>query len=110
MFLRTRLTAVTAAAAALAIPLATAGAVAQPASAADVCPSGVNDPGPFGPSGPYGPGGPYGPYGPLHGQANPIGNAAECGGLNTYLLRGGTVSSYVNANLASVGIMPPAGG
>jgi hypothetical protein len=55
--------------------------------------------GPFGPAGPYGPSGPYGADGPLHGYANPIGNAAECGGFTTYLLRGGTVSSYVDASI-----------
>jgi hypothetical protein len=42
------------------------------------------DPGPFGPLGPYGPSGPYGANGPLHGQPNPLGNAATCGGSLTY--------------------------
>ena len=55
--------------------------------------------GAFGPAGPYGPSGPYGPDGPMHGYANPIGNAAECGGFLTYALRGGTVSSYVDATI-----------
>jgi hypothetical protein len=96
---------------AVAAPVATAAAAfpsilppRQPA--ADICLSGVVDPGPFGPSGPYGPGGPYGANGPLAGRPNPIGNAATCGGLLTYALRGGTISSYVNANIASVGITP----
>jgi hypothetical protein len=31
---------------------------------------------------------------------NPIGNAAQCGGLITFILRGGTVSSYVQATIA----------
>jgi hypothetical protein len=78
---------------------------ALPSMAPDpnLCLSGVVDPGPFGPMGPYGPRGPYGPDGPLHNAANPIGNAATCGGLLTYVLRGGTLDSFVNANLASVG-------
>jgi hypothetical protein len=42
----------------------------------------------------------------MHGQPNPIGNAASCGGLLTYALRGGDVTSFVNANLASAGIPP----
>jgi hypothetical protein len=53
--------------------------------------------------GPYGPKGPYGPNGPLAGQPNPIGDAATCGGLFTYIVRGGDLSSFVNGNLASVG-------
>jgi hypothetical protein len=113
MSLRKRLPAVAAITSvlALAAPVATAGAALpslpslQPNP--NLCLSGVVDPGPFGPSGPYGASGPYGPDGPLHGAANPIGNAATCGGLLTFALRGGTVSSFVNANLASVGI--PAG-
>jgi hypothetical protein len=56
------------------------------------------DPGPFGPLGPYGPSGPYGANGPLHGQANPLGNAATCGGLLTYILRGGNLVSFVQAS------------
>jgi hypothetical protein len=114
MSLRQRLSAVTAVTAALAIaaPLATAGA-AMPSSLPsalgpnpNLCLHGVVDPGPFGPSGPYGASGPYGPNGPMHGQPNPIGNAASCGGLLTYALRGGDVTSFVNANLASAGIPP----
>jgi hypothetical protein len=113
MSLRTRLSAVTAVSAALAIALpAAAGAavpspvapLALPGSNSNLCLSGIADPGPLGASGPYGPGGPYGPNGPLHGAANPIGNAATCGGALTYFLRGGNVNSFVNANLASVGI------
>lgn len=65
----------------------------------NLCLSGVVDPGPFGPMGPYGPQGPYGANGPLHGQANPIGNAATCGGLLTYVLRGGTLSSFVQNSI-----------
>jgi hypothetical protein len=70
---------------------------------ANVCLKGVVDPGPFGPLGPYGPQGPYGPNGPLHGRPNPIGDAASCGGFVTFLLRGGTLSSFVQGNLAAVG-------
>jgi hypothetical protein len=68
-------------------------------SRADICLSGIPDLGPFGPMGPYGPSGPYGANGPLHGQANPIGNAATCGGLLTYVLRGGTLQSFVQGSL-----------
>jgi hypothetical protein len=99
-------------AAALAVTAALAGAVPAAASAAtpigllpaNACPAGIVDLGPFGPMGPYGPSGPYGPNGPLHGQPNPIGNAATCGGLLTYILRGGTLDSFVNSSL-----LPPAG-
>jgi hypothetical protein len=116
MSLRTRFPAVAAATALLAVaaPVATAGAAlpsilpTQPVDTANICLSGVVDPGPFGPSGPYGAAGPYGANGPLNGRPNPIGNVATCGGLFTYALRGGNVSSFVNANLASVGI--PSGG
>lgn len=113
MSLRKRLPAVAAATAMLAIaaPVASAGAALpsilparQPP--ADICLSGIVDPGPFGPSGPYGADGPYGPDGPLNGSANPIGNAPSCGGLLTYVLRGNTISSFVNANLSSVGVTP----
>jgi hypothetical protein len=113
MSLRKRLPAAALATAVLAIaaPVASAGAAVPsilPASQspANICLSGVVDPGPFGPSGPYGADGPYGPDGPLAGRPNPIGNAATCGGLLTYALRGGTISSFVNANLASVGVTP----
>lgn len=113
MSLRRRLSAGTAVVAALAVavPMAAAGtASAAPigliGSNPNLCLHGVVDPGPFGPSGPYGATGPYGPNGPLHNSPNPLGNVAQCGGGLTWLLRGGTVSSYVNANLASVGILP----
>jgi hypothetical protein len=72
-------------------------------STSNICLQGFNDPGPFGPSGPYGAMGPYGPDGPLHGTPNPLGDVANCGGLFTFFLRGGTVSSFVQANLQSVG-------
>jgi hypothetical protein len=104
------------AALAIAAPVAAAGAavpsslLGSPAANPNICLHGVVDPGPFGPSGPYGASGPYGPDGPLHGQPNPIGDAASCGGLLTLVLRGDTVSSFVNANLASVGITPPSPG
>jgi hypothetical protein len=49
--------------------------------------------------GPYGAYGPYGPNGPLHNQPNPIGNAASCGGLFTFILRGGTLDSFVQGSL-----------
>jgi hypothetical protein len=65
----------------------------------NLCLSGVADPGPFGPSGPYGAYGPYGPDGPLHGTPNPLGDVASCGGLLTFILRGGTIDSFVQANL-----------
>jgi hypothetical protein len=65
----------------------------------NLCLTGIVDPGPFGPLGPYGPDGPYGPNGPLHGQPNPIGNAATCGGALTYILRGGTLGSFVQSSL-----------
>jgi hypothetical protein len=77
--------------------------VAPGNSSADVCLSNVVDPGPFGPSGPYGADGPWGPNGPMHGSANPLGNVTGCGGALAFLLRGGTVASYVQANLAAVG-------
>jgi hypothetical protein len=107
MSLRKRVSALTAAAAVLAIaaPVATAGAAVplslpgtQPVDTANICLPGILDLGPFGPLGPYGPEGPYGPKGPLAGQPNPIGNAATCGGLFTYILRGGNLSSFVAAS------------
>jgi hypothetical protein len=107
MSLRKRLIAAAAAASVLAVaaPVATAGAATMPSSTPrSICLSGIVDPGPFGPSGPYGATGPYGPNGPLAGRPNPLGNTAQCGGLLTFVLNGGTVSSFVNANLASVGI------
>lgn len=75
----------------------------------NLCLHGVVDMGPFGPLGPYGDQGPYGPNGPLHNQPNPIGNAAQCGGLLTYALRGGTLSSFVNANINSAHGIAPSG-
>lgn len=68
-----------------------------------ICLSGIVDPGPFGPMGPYGAYGPYGPNGPLHGTPNPLGDVASCGGLITFILRGGTLSSFVQANLNAAG-------
>jgi len=65
----------------------------------NLCLNGVVDPGPLGPSGPYGPDGPYGPNGPLHGTPNPMGNLASCGGALTFFLRGGTIDSFVQANV-----------
>jgi hypothetical protein len=109
MSLRKRLAAgLAAVAAVLAIgPIASAGA--DPV--AGNCPAGVGiaDPGPLGPAGPYGEAGPWGPAGPMHGQPNPLGDTAQCGGFTTFVVGGGTVSSFVNANLASVGIIGPAG-
>ena len=118
MSLRMRASAATAVVAALAVGAPVAGAFgpvpssipSPPALNSTTCPRGIIDPGPFGPLGPYGPQGPYGPNGPLHGQPNPIGNAATCGGLLTYILRGGNLSSFVSANVASVGLIPTAAG
>lgn len=111
MSLRKRLFAATAATALLAsaAPLATAGAAVPPlpglpGSNPQLCLHGIVDPGPLGPMGPYGPLGPYGKDGPLHGQPNPIGDAATCGGALTFFLRGGDLTSFVNGNLASVGL------
>lgn len=69
---------------------------------ANLCLKGVVDMGPFGPLGPYGPSGPYGPDGPLNGQQNPIGNAATCGGFITFILRGGSLQSFIQGNIANV--------
>jgi hypothetical protein len=77
---------------------ATTPSVAGTGSRSSLCLSGVMDLGPFGPLGPYGPSGPYGPNGPLHNQTNPLGNAATCGGLLTYIMRGGTLQSFVQAS------------
>jgi hypothetical protein len=115
MFIAKRLTAVAAVIGIMAVGAPVAGASAAGPLAglgqltpgggnpADVCLSGVTDPGPLGPSGPYGADGPWGANGPMHGSANPMGNVAGCGGGLAFLLRGGTVASYVQANLASVG-------
>ena len=111
MSLRRCVAALTAASAALAIaaPLASADplpSLAAPATLPapfapdpNLCLTGVVDLGPFGPLGPYGPSGPYGPNGPLAGRPNPIGNAATCGGLLAFILRGGTLESYINASI-----------
>jgi hypothetical protein len=97
--------AATLAAAAVVAAAAPAGASAAPAAAAppQICLSGVADPGPFGPMGPYGAFGPYGKDGPLYGQPNPLGDIPSCGGFITFILRGGTVSSFVQANLHAAG-------
>jgi hypothetical protein len=100
--------AATLAAAAVVAAAAPAGAsaatpVVAPGSSSEICLTGVVDPGPFGPMGPYGALGPYGKDGPLYGKPNPLGDVASCGGLITYILRGGTVSSFVQANLHAAG-------
>jgi hypothetical protein len=101
-----RLAAVLAATAAL---TAAAPAVADAAPAftlpnnSNICLKGVVDLGPLGPMGPYGPNGPWGPNGPYHGQQNPLGNVAECGGFITFILRGGTIASFVQANQQALG-------
>jgi hypothetical protein len=98
-----RIAAALAATAALAVAVPAAASAATPTlsstGSSSICFSGIPDLGPFGPLGPYGPKGPYGPNGPLHDQTNPIGNAATCGGLLTYILRGGTLDSFVHASL-----------
>jgi hypothetical protein len=115
--LRKRLSAVTAVSAALALAGPVAANAAVPSSFPSLaapnpqfCAKGIVDPGPFGPDGPYGPKGPYGPDGPLHGQPNPLGDAATCGGLFAYVVHGGDLTSFVDGNLASVGITPPSAG
>jgi hypothetical protein len=108
---RKRLAATVAAAAATLAVAVPAGASAAPAtvlphlgsSNSNVCLPNVVDPGPLGPMGPYGAAGPYGPNGPLSGQANPLGDVASCGGALTYILRGGTINSFVQSNLQSAG-------
>jgi hypothetical protein len=70
---------------------------------ANACLTGMYDPGPLGPSGPYGANGPWGPNGPMHASPNPLGNVAGCGGAAAFLLRGGTIASFVGANIAAVG-------
>lgn len=81
---------------------AAAASTSAPRSSDQVCLSGFLDLGPFGPYGPYGASGPYGPNGPLHDRPNPIGDAAQCGGLITFILRGGTLDSFIQANIDSV--------
>jgi hypothetical protein len=113
MFIRSRLraTATVLAVLALAAPAVAAGPAAADIpvpsitgiGTPNVCLNGVVDPGPLGPSGPYGPQGPYGPNGPLRNSPNPLGNVATCGGALAFILRGGTISSFVQANLQSVG-------
>jgi hypothetical protein len=112
MSLRNRVSAVTALIAAVAVAVPAAAPAApitfpQLGPNPNLCLHGVVDPGPCGPARPYGPAGPYGSKGPLNGRPNPIGNAATCGGLLTFILRGGTLNSFVDGNLASVGIAPP---
>lgn len=87
---------------------ATLTAAAVPA-AANAAPDQACSPGfaafdfsPFGPYGPYGADGPYGAGGPLHDQPNPMGDAAQCGGLFTFIVRGGTLDSFVQGNIASL--------
>jgi hypothetical protein len=99
------LSAVTGITAALAIAAPMAAGAAVPSSLPNplapnthFCVKGIVDLGPFGPLGPYGPDGPYGANGPLAGKPNPIGDAATCGGLFTYIVRGGTLASFVNAS------------
>lgn len=104
MYAPKRLAAALAAAAILATPAVASASTsaAIPGVPSDICLRGVVDLGPFGPLGPYGPRGPYGPDDPLHGQPNPIGNAATCGGFITYILRGGTLEGFIHGNLQSV--------
>jgi hypothetical protein len=105
----TRLAATLATAATLAVAVPAGAIAATPPSMPkfgpdpNLCLKGVVDPGPLGPMGPYGPDGPYGADGPLHGQPNPLGNVATCGGSLTYILRGGTLPGFVQANLNSAG-------
>ena len=68
----------------------------------NLCLQGVPDYGPLGQFGPYGQYGPYGPNGPMHNQTNPMGNVASCGGTLAFILRGGTLQSFIQANLNSV--------
>jgi hypothetical protein len=114
MSFRRRVAAVTAGAAALAMAVSVTTASADPlvpapmlpGASPNACLSGFADPGPLGPSGPYGASGPYGPNGPMAGRPNPLGNVPQCGGMFAFVMRGDTVNSFVNANLASVGITP----
>jgi hypothetical protein len=100
-----RLAAILAAGATIAAVAPAAANAAPPGAITDpskVCFQGVPDFGPFGPYGPYGAYGPYGKDGPLHGQPNPLGDAANCGGLLTYIIRGGTLTSFIQANVQSI--------
>jgi hypothetical protein len=92
----------------LAVAVPTAGAATLPFPTAapaggNICLTGFVDPGPLGPNGPYGASGPWGPNGPMYGQKNPLGNTAQCGGALAFILNGGTLTSFVNANLAAFG-------
>ena len=113
MSLRTRLAAgLAAVAAALVIaPVGSAGADPPLGALGGGCGAGIGLAGVgLGSAGPYGPSGPWGPAGPMRGHPNPLGDAAQCGGFGAYILNGGTIESFVNANLASVGITGPSGG
>jgi hypothetical protein len=70
--------------------VAGAQSTAAPPPASQLCFPALSmlDLGPLGPLGPYGPMGPWGPHGPFHGQPNPLGNAATCGGLWVLIARG----------------------
>jgi hypothetical protein len=114
MFQRHRLTPIAVVLAGLTVGAPAAGAATAPGLAlptpaaptnpyANVCLSGIVDPGPLGPNGPYGANGPWGPNGPMHGSPNPLGNVAGCGGGLAFILRGGTLASFVQANVAAVG-------
>jgi hypothetical protein len=99
-------TALAAAAALVAVVPSAASAATLPAPFAPnskVCLSGIIDPGPLGPMGPYGPLGPWGKDGPMNGQPNPLGDVATCGGALTYILRGGTLPGFVQANVQAMG-------
>lgn len=84
-------------------PVAAAQAATIPGLPTDssgaVCLTHSADLGPLGPMGPYGKYGPWGPNGPKAGQANPLGDIANCGGMAAFVLRGGTLNSFIQANL-----------
>jgi hypothetical protein len=92
-------TLVAAAIVAVAAPAGASAATTTAQPATEVCFPDIVDLGPLGPYGPYGPRGPYGVDGPLHGQPNPLGDVATCGGFITYVLRGGTLTSFIQANI-----------
>ena len=108
-----RLTATLAVAAALtAAAPAAANAAAGPVPAnfdppANVCLHDVGDMSALGPYGPYGPSGPWGKDGPMNGKPNPLGDVANCGGMITYIVRGGTLDGFIQANIGAVGIHAP---